>query len=69
MFAMLKSVEANYGAVKQEIIEDGSYDLLLTNEELKDMQELIKFLGVCALSTKRIQSSLKPSLSLAVFMR
>ena len=66
---MLKSVEANYGAVKQEIIEDGSYDLLLTNEELKDVKELIKFLAVFDLYTKRIQTSRKPSLSLAVFMR
>ena len=43
-----------------------AYDLLFTNDELKDAEE---FLDIFDVYTKKIQSTVYPSLWLAVFMR
>ena len=66
---MLVSVKKNYPAVKREMVDDESFDLLLSEVERKDLEELVTFLEKFDCYTKVIQSSKYPTLSLAVFMR
>ena len=44
MYAMLVSVKKNYPALKRELVDDESFDLLLSEVERKDLEELVSFL-------------------------
>ena len=67
--AMLVSVKKHYTALKRELVDDASYELILTEGEQKDLNELIQFLHIFDGYTKTIQTCKYPSLSMAVFMR